>query len=95
MDTAVKRFIELYQLQNIVKVAITRKRTFVSLRYGQDEDGTKWYYDVDDKLEEKLMSMGIRKTYDWPHAGNGFTVDAFHTELWWDARIDLYKLFKD
>lgn len=51
-------------------------------------DGTQWTEDISEEHQDVLEHYGFRITEDWPHAGNGFTVERRVVELWWSKDTD-------
>jgi hypothetical protein len=62
-----------YQLVNQVK---TNGRNWLTLDHG---DG--WTEDFSEEQEAKLFQLGIKCYEDWPHGGNGHSLDGFIVEM--------------
>ena len=77
MQSVIRNFVSETRLKEIINhVKANQQRSWLTLNHGPG-----WTEDFSKEQEAILESNEIRVYEDWPHAGNGFTVDGLIVEV--------------
>jgi hypothetical protein len=74
MQSVARKFVSEDRLKQLIS-QVTEKK-WITLNHGPN-----WTEDITDEQEKLLKSIGIKVYEDWPHGGNGHSVDGFIVEL--------------